>query len=262
MSNSSLSADLVQQSLTRAIEFGNVVIPLVRAAIDHVREEVGRLPAGALRHPESERQLAPAMVRLRIHQLIEGHNSRTASNSEPAISRKHIRNGAVCLLCNDTEFRLLKASRRHPTRPSGFYQERLINQSRYREMLRGEQLPGLEDSDLLLSGLIYYDMIEFELRSISVVIPDGFIDDRVHCVAEQKLEIDGYLEELATFQQTGQLYVTSQQSGLVLSENALPDSSDSYDPFVEEDLIHEEFFNQNDTAKESVFDQEEQEPEQ
>lgn len=261
MSNMPLPEDIVKNSLNHAVEFARVIIPIVRTAVEFVRDEIGNMPHGAVRHPESEMQLAPAFVRCRVHQLIQGHNARCRESGALGLQRRNIRNGAVCLVCEKGEFRLLKSSKRYPTRPSGTYQEGLISQKRYHQLISGDQLPLIDLEKPLLNGLIYYEMKGFELKGAYVVIPNGFINNGVHIVAEQRLEIDDDLTRLATFEGVGALDVLQQESSIVVSEGRLSFFPSEDDPYAQAEPVDYETIDESEGTGETVFDHEYKDPE-
>ncbi len=181
-----------------------------------------------MRCPEAELQLFPAFVRGRMHQLIAGYNSRT----EQPLETRHVRNGAVCLLCHGQEFRLLKDGRSYPTRPTGPYQERLVNQDDFWERRSGQRSLIAVDPPLL-RGLIYYRTQGYELQDAFVVIPNGFDEDGVVVAGHRDLIADGRLERSATFPTGEPIAVLGQGEDLVVVDGPLP--AEDYDPYEEAD---------------------------
>lgn len=221
--------------LDRALEqlkgFANVILPMLRVACEFVKGEIMQMPPGARRHDLAERELAPAFVRLRMHQLIYGHNLRCLADGGTRLKARHVRNGAVCLLQNDQEFRLLKASKRHPTRPRGYYQEGLVEQRRFREWFTTGSLFDFEQAPIL-DGLIYYHMWNLELKSAFVVIPDGFLPHGgVVKLREERIGIYPDLDEKAFFTGDGPIASVLEGENLVLSSEPLA-SDDDYNPYA------------------------------
>lgn len=229
MCKSELPHDLVAKSLIEAVGFANTIIPILAKACDFVKEDLGRMPDGATRSPMAELQLAPALIRLRMHQLIDGYNKRREDVSKSHLKKRHIYNGAVCLVHQGTEFRVLKNSSRYPTRPSGINQIALIDQRKYREYSSSPNLfPELDPP--LLNGLIYYGLKDFELYNAFVVIPDGFLNKHVVEVARQEVDVTSDLELVAAFANAGHLNILSAPSGVVLQDSIIVDASE-YDPY-------------------------------
>ena len=221
----SLPTDLVVRSLDEAARFAETLVPMLRRACHAAKEDVRRVPEGGERCPEAELQLFPAFVRGRMHQIIAGHNAR----AEKPLEARHIRNGAVCLLCHGQEFRLLKDGRSYPTRPTGRYQERLVNQDDFWERRSGQGTL-LSVDPPLLRGLIYYRTQGYELQDAFVVIPNGFDEEGVVIEARRDL-ID--LERAATFRAAEPIAVLGQGEDLVVVDGPLP--ADDYDPYEEAD---------------------------
>lgn len=220
-----LPTELVARSLDEAARFADILIPMLRRACLAAKEDVRRVPEGGERCPEAELQLFPAFVRGRMHQLIAGHNARTPRPLET----RHVRNGAVCLLCHGQEFRLLKDGRSYPTRPTGRYQERLVNQDEFWERRSGQGTL-LSVDPPLLRGLIYYRTQGYELQDAFVVIPNGFDEDGVVVEGHRDL-MD--LESAATFRTPEPIAVLGQGEDLVVVDGPLP--ADDYDPYEEAD---------------------------
>lgn len=220
-----LPTELVARSLDEASRFADTLIPMLRRACLAAKEDVRRVPEGGERCPEAELQLFPAFVRGRMHQLIAGHNARTPRPLET----RHVRNGAVCLLCHGQEFRLLKDGRSYPTRPTGRYQERLVNQDEFWERRCGQGTL-LSVDPPLLRGLIYYRTQGYELQDAFVVIPNGF--DEAGVVVEGHRDLMD-LESAATFRAPEPIAVLGQGEDLVVVDGPLP--ADDYDPYEEAD---------------------------
>ena len=220
-----LPKELVERSLDEASRFADVLVPLLRKACLAAKRDVQNVPEGGLRCPEAELQLFPAFVRGRMHQLIAGYNARV----ERPLETRHVRNGAVCLLCHGQEFRLLKDGRSYPTRPAGRYQERLVNQDEFWERRFGQASLFRVDPPLL-RGLIYYRTGGYELQDAFVVIPNGFDEDGVVVEGHRSL-ID--LERAATFPAPGEIAVLGQGDDLLVVDGPLP--LDDYDPYEEAD---------------------------
>jgi|GEM_PF-6996342 len=202
------------------------------------------MPPGGARHDLAERQVAPALIRLRMHQLIQGHNLHCFRTGEQPLRAHRIQNAAVCLLQQGIDYRLLKASSRFPTRPSGHFQEGLINQDRYWRLVKGgeNRLDFGEEPEAekpLLEGLIYYHLARMELLSAYVVIPDGFTeDDRVNVAGSQELELFE-LEDLARFEASGVIDTQMKGESVLLSEAPL-DPDAIANPYEESALTEEE----------------------
>lgn len=256
-SKNSLPDDIVEASLREAVAFARNILPIIKTAVDHTRTEIMNLPVGGARNPRAEAQIAPAIIRMRVHQLIEGHNLSCAQSGTSGLPRRHVRNGAVCLVCRDAEFRLLKASKTFPTRRTGRYQESLINQTRFRQLSSQESLFGADETVVTLNGLIYYEMENLFLRSASVVIPDGFLDIGVNVVASESISIGEDFDDLATFQGSGLLQVLEDTGSIIVSEGPL-----DYDPHEQQESIDEEALIDEGFEHDTVFDREETEPEQ
>lgn len=222
---SPLPPELVARSLDEASRFADTLIPMLRKACLAAKEDVRRVPEGGLRCPEAELQLFPAFVRGRMHQLIAGHNAR----AERPLETRHVRNGAVCLLCHGQEFRLLKDGRSYPTRPTGRYQERLVNQDDFWERRNGQRSL-LSVDPPLLRGLIYYRTQGYELQDAFVVIPNGFDEGGV--VVEGRRDFVD-LERAASFPTPEPIAVLGQGEDLLVVDGPLPD--EDFDPYEEAD---------------------------
>lgn len=220
-----LPEGLVERSLDEAARFADTLIPILRKACLAAKRDVQNVPEGGLRCPEAELQLFPAFVRGRMHQLIAGHNAR----AERPLETRHVRNGAVCLLCRGQEFRLLKDGRSYPTRPTGRYQERLVNQDDFWARRLGQASLFSVDPPLL-RGLIYYRTGGYELQDAFVVIPNGFDEDGVVVAGSRELMA---LERAATFPTPAEIAVLGQGEDLVVVDGPLPE--DDYDPYEEAD---------------------------
>jgi hypothetical protein len=228
-----LPPNLVKRSLDEMVKFGQALLPLLRVAVETASNEVRTVPPGGERHQKAELQLLPSLIRLRLHQLIQGHNSRVHSSGEHPLNASRIRNGAVCLMAQGREFRVLKENKQFPTKPSGKFQERLINQDQY--FSRREQSRFFEDdfpdADPL-NGLVYYHLKQYELVGMYVVIPNGFSEDGVNVVGRIDIDISGSdLDQVATFQ--GGLRSESVGDAIVVM---VGDAAADEDPFSDSDV--------------------------
>jgi len=238
-----LPVDLVDSSLEATARFAATILPLLKVACDHVKKDVENLPPGGRRVPKAERQLAPPLIRLRMHQLIQGHNSRLLVEGKPLLETKNIRNGAVCLQFQNCEYRLLKESNFYPTKPSGKYQQQLISQEQYWRYRSGDNLFGSSElGPPLLNGLIYYQYANFELYGAHVVIPSGFdASQRVIVANEASVPLPFDLEDLARFESTGvvEILAGGRSRDLVLSQPSY--NADAVaDPYAEAEADSEE----------------------
>ena len=236
MSNLVLPSELVKSSLESTVQFAGTVIPLLRLAVSAAREDIVRVPAGGRRHAKSEQQLFPSIVRLRMHQLIEGHNTRCLVDNKEILRRRHIRNGAVCLVGGDQEWRLYKGNANYPTQPTGAYQQALVTQEKYRRFVKD---PGLfpEIEPPLLNGILYYETYDFELTRVLAVVPNGFdTDDYIQIAAESEVQFIADLEELATFKGTGIVNILNPQEDSIVLSSDIPEV-DPTDPYFEEEPV-------------------------
>jgi hypothetical protein len=251
-----LPANQVEASLQASIDFSKAIIPLLRVACKHVKEDIERLPPGGARQKMAERQLAPSLVRLRMHQVIEGYNLRCLNSGiGKPLQLGSIRNGAVCLLHNEQEHRLLKASKEFPTTPAGFFQEALITQKRYWDYVTGGSL--FDDfPPPPLNGLIYYTWANFEPTGGYVVIPDGFKYDRTVRVADQaELDLYGDLEDTARF--SGVINISHAGQDLILGAHGV-DPVQMADPYADVEELDVEPIDDAVLGFDSVLESEEE----
>lgn len=193
------SQDIIARSLASAEGFGRTVVPLVEAAWPHAVDLVRRVPERGLPDEEAQLQALPTLLRLGVHQLVAGHNSRVPK--EDRLARTHKRNLALCFSQRDFEMRVLKRSRRYPTKPSGPWQERLIDQATWRSYAEGGQLAlGDWAEEPLLNPVMYWISSGFELVGVKIVLPFGFLDEGgLVILAEAALPLDAGLAEYGTF---------------------------------------------------------------
>ena len=151
---------------------------------------------------------------------------------------------------------MLKASKQHPTRPSGRYQEALITQEAYWDLVNG-QSPLIRMDRFILNGLIYYQVRDMELLDAYVVIPAGFNERGgvVHA-GHRPLTVTEELEDLATFDSQGAPIglLPDTRTTIISPESEIP-LIGSHDPYAEHGMGEEadEF---EEAAQESVFEQE------
>lgn len=191
------SEEAVERSLDAAERFASAVMPLIVPAFRFSATQVRMVPPGGLHDDAVSLQMLPGAFRGNLLKLVAGHNQGGAA---PKIRRRGSPNNGLWLGLaeSDLEARVYKVSRRHPVRPSGGPQERLVWQERYHDLLAQPGLYG--DEPPSLDALLMWQSQGYELTAFYLLIPNGWGEDgRLVSLGRRDLEVPDDLSDVAAF---------------------------------------------------------------
>lgn len=191
------SEELIERSLRSAASLAEAVIPLAMEAFQFSANQVRLTPPGGVDLDEANLQALPNLFRLNLLKLVAGHNRDAMT---PEIRRRGSPNNGLWLGVAGTEqmARVYKVSKRYRVRQSGIYQEKLITQARYRDLLVQGELFSTEE--VVLDALLMWQSQGYEMVSAFVVIPNGWdIDGRLVRIGDREVPLPDPLSGIATF---------------------------------------------------------------